>query len=381
MVGAMKEMTVSINGALENLNSPKREQRREKAHETGAQGPILDTIGQFADKHPAPVDSSGSQGRFDLERNVGNSQLNVHVDTFRPRMGSPPRQGRGGNFRSNSNFRNSNSRHDYESENRTLNGPNDYEFENRNSNSRHGYGQGYEPDNRNRSAMNGRGRGHGRPYHSSTNSRDNHEHYQMDSAPSYHGTTPRNRDNDDSDSDQDISERNRGRNKKRRREKVRRRQDPSSSDSDSNSDRESDVGSRSSVSFGGRRYTRSTHARLPPFTGQEPWRVYYNRFKDVAELEGWNDADKLKELLPRLQGRAGEFVYGQLHRDVRSNFRKLVGELKNRFRKVETSRTFGAQFSNRNQLPAESIEEYAAELKLMQIVIVKRVEKICCDAS
>ena len=108
-----------------------------------------------------------------------------------------------------------------------------------------------------------------------------------------------------------------------------------------------------------RRFT----TRLPPFTGQEPWKVYFNRFEDVAALEGWSDREKLRELLPRLQGRAGEFVYEQLNRDVRSNFTRLVQELRNRFRKVETSRTFGAKFSNRNQKQAESTEEYAAELK------------------
>lgn len=110
-------------------------------------------------------------------------------------------------------------------------------------------------------------------------------------------------------------------------------------------------------------YHSNRHVRLPPFTGQEPWTVYYNRFKDVAELEGWTEAEMLRELLPRLQGKAGEFVYGQLTRDARSSFKSLARELKNRFRKVETSRTFGAKFSNRNQQVNESVEEYAAELK------------------
>ena len=72
---------------------------------------------------------------------------------------------------------------------------------------------------------------------------------------------------------------------------------------------------------------------------------------------------KLRELLPHLQGKAGEFVYGQLSRGVRANFEQLVRELKHWFRKVETSRTYAAQFSNQSQEPGESIEDYAAELK------------------
>lgn len=77
----------------------------------------------------------------------------------------------------------------------------------------------------------------------------------------------------------------------------------------------------------------------------------------------WDHQDKLRELLPRLQGKAGEFVYDQLSREVRGNFGQLVQELKNSFRKVETARTYGAQFSNRSQNPGETVEEYAADLK------------------
>ncbi len=91
--------------------------------------------------------------------------------------------------------------------------------------------------------------------------------------------------------------------------------------------------------------------------------MYYNRFRDVARLEGWTNEEKLRELLPKLQGKAGEFVYGQLSRSVRSDFKSLTEELGSRFRKVETSRTYGAQFSNRVQQSGESIEEYAADLK------------------
>ena len=38
-------------------------------------------------------------------------------------------------------------------------------------------------------------------------------------------------------------------------------------------------------------------------------------------------------------------------------------ELKHRFRKVETARTYGAQFSHHNQRSGETIEDFAADLK------------------
>ena len=69
-----------------------------------------------------------------------------------------------------------------------------------------------------------------------------------------------------------------------------------------------------------RRENRIYHPKLPVFTGQELWEVHYNRFKDVAAQEDWTDSEKLRELLPRLQGRAEEFVYSLLSSDNRRNF-------------------------------------------------------------
>ena len=83
----------------------------------------------------------------------------------------------------------------------------------------------------------------------------------------------------------------------------------------------------------------------------------------MADRRRWSNEDRLDELLPRLQGTAGEFVFGQLRRDVRSNYAQLVSELNSRFRVVVTKKTYGAQFSHRNQKANESVEEYAAELK------------------
>ncbi|CAC5417240.1 unnamed protein product [Mytilus coruscus] len=51
--------------------------------------------------------------------------------------------------------------------------------------------------------------------------------------------------------------------------------------------------------------------RLPIFTGKEKWKVWFNRFEAVANLYNWSKKEKLVELLPRLQGIAGDFVYDQ----------------------------------------------------------------------
>ena len=108
----------------------------------------------------------------------------------------------------------------------------------------------------------------------------------------------------------------------------------------------------------------ASHAiKLPPFSGKERWDIWYNRFLDVARLKRWNNEQKLVELLPRLQGPAGEFVYGQLNPATRRDYSSLVAELNSRFRVVETSKTYRALFGNREQRSGESPESYAAELK------------------
>ena len=109
--------------------------------------------------------------------------------------------------------------------------------------------------------------------------------------------------------------------------------------------------------------TRDRNTKLPPFTGKESWKVWFNRFNDVAIRHGWSNETRLDELIPRLQGPAGEFVFGQLCKKTRGNYPELTRELENRFRKVETSKVFGVQFTHRDQKPGETAEDYAAELK------------------
>lgn len=104
--------------------------------------------------------------------------------------------------------------------------------------------------------------------------------------------------------------------------------------------------------------------KLPPFTGdREKWTVWFTRFEDIADRRGWSDDDRLDELLPRLQGSAGEFVYDQLTLRIRRSYPMLVRELETRFRRVESTKTYGTMFSRRNQKYGETVEEYAADLK------------------
>ena len=103
--------------------------------------------------------------------------------------------------------------------------------------------------------------------------------------------------------------------------------------------------------------------KFPPFTGTESWEVWLNRFEDVLGRHQLSDTEKLDVLLPKIQGPAGDFVFGQLSRDTRSNFRILIRELGLRYHKVENTKLYMAMFRARGQKRGESIEDYVADLK------------------
>ena len=107
----------------------------------------------------------------------------------------------------------------------------------------------------------------------------------------------------------------------------------------------------------------SNDIKLPPFNGKEDWKVWINRFETVAERKHWDEETRLDNLIPRLQGKAGDFVFTQLSRHTLRKYSELIKELNSRFRVVETTKTYAARFSQRSQKPGETAEEYAAELK------------------
>ena len=118
--------------------------------------------------------------------------------------------------------------------------------------------------------------------------------------------------------------------------------------------------------------THEKPVKMPAFDGKDSWKVWYNRFKTIADLNEWDETTKLNELLPRLKGVAGEFVYGEIPQEIIGNFSKLIEELESRFRTVETHKTYEAQFSKRSQLCGETIEEYAALKRLYDKAHVSR---------
>ena len=112
--------------------------------------------------------------------------------------------------------------------------------------------------------------------------------------------------------------------------------------------------------------------KIPPFNGKEDWNIWINRFEAIADRRKWSEGAKLDNLLPKRQGKADEFVYSQLSKDVLGSYRELVKELNSRFRVVETEKSFAAKFSTRVQNAGETAEEFAADLKRLHAKAYKK---------
>ena len=111
------------------------------------------------------------------------------------------------------------------------------------------------------------------------------------------------------------------------------------------------------------KHNTSVNIKIPPFTGQDDWKVWLNRFEVIADRMGWDNEERLDNLIPRLQGTAGDFAFSQLREQSLQSYKELVREISNRFRVIETPKSFAAKFSRRVQRNNETAEQYAAELK------------------
>ena len=135
--------------------------------------------------------------------------------------------------------------------------------------------------------------------------------------------------------------------------------------SDSENESMDDHGSYESTGSTNRLFRTKTKesAKLPVFTGKESWAVWHTRFEAVAELCGWDDGEKLRQILPRIQGPAADFSFGQLKATTLKSYKLLIKELKSRFGETESYKSYRTKFNYRKQLKYESPEAFAAELK------------------
>ena len=105
--------------------------------------------------------------------------------------------------------------------------------------------------------------------------------------------------------------------------------------------------------------------RIPAFDGKSDWKIWLNRFVAITQWRRWSAAQKLDELLSRLQGTARDFVFAQLLTDCLSQYDIVISEITNRFIVIDTPEVHVAWFNSRDQKANEKIEDYVAELKRM----------------
>ena len=105
--------------------------------------------------------------------------------------------------------------------------------------------------------------------------------------------------------------------------------------------------------------------KIPAFTGEESWNIWYTRFKEIAKRHHWSTDEKLDVLLLKVQGLEADFVVDQLSSEIRQDYRALTTAPKNRFRKIANPKLCSMKFDACNQRRNQTAEDYAAELKML----------------
>uniref|UniRef100_A0A8W8LL28 Retrotransposon gag domain-containing protein n=1 Tax=Magallana gigas TaxID=29159 RepID=A0A8W8LL28_MAGGI len=82
-----------------------------------------------------------------------------------------------------------------------------------------------------------------------------------------------------------------------------------------------------------------------------------------ADYPEWDNEEILRQILPRIQGTAADFTYGQLKATTLKNYREFIKELNSRYGEIESCKSYRTKFNYRRQLEYGSPEEFAAELK------------------
>ena len=100
------------------------------------------------------------------------------------------------------------------------------------------------------------------------------------------------------------------------------------------------------------------------FTGEgsQTWSDWQDHFDSVAEVNGWNAADKKKWVRARLTGRAATAMR-RLAEDDRASYATICAALKNRFEPECRKEVFMAEFQTKKKRRSEDWASFAEDLK------------------
>ena len=121
--------------------------------------------------------------------------------------------------------------------------------------------------------------------------------------------------------------------------------------------RGTDEGAPEALKLTGRHF-----AKPQEYDGSVPWLSYKTQFEAIAAVHGWNNSDRVGELVACLKGPALE-VFAHLPASDQLQYNRLVGALDQRFGQTNQQLWFRSQFRRRVRNPGESLPMLAQDLE------------------
>lgn len=100
------------------------------------------------------------------------------------------------------------------------------------------------------------------------------------------------------------------------------------------------------------------------FDGTSSLDVYLRQYNLVAKMNGWSDIDKAMNLIINLRGKAQNII-NEIDENDQMNFNRIVDVLKETFEPSNQTNLYKAKLRARKQKRNETIEELAADIKLL----------------
>ena len=99
-----------------------------------------------------------------------------------------------------------------------------------------------------------------------------------------------------------------------------------------------------------------------PFMGESSWEQWNYHFENVAAVNSWDNASKLKWLKVHLTGQA-QVAFQHLGAEVRDDYKEAVKSLKERFEPASQKQWYQAEFQACRKKKAEAWADLADDLK------------------
>ena len=101
-----------------------------------------------------------------------------------------------------------------------------------------------------------------------------------------------------------------------------------------------------------------------PFSGETSWEDWNFHFQNVADVNEWNDEQKLKWLRVRLTGRA-QTAFQRLPAESKASYTNATDALKERFEPKSRKTRYQVEFQTRRKRKAETWADFADDLKCL----------------